>query len=85
MKTFYHTLSERQHRTKMLTDTVFVGYTQDEVAAMITDHSKVKKIESQPAGEKTRIVIRWNSFIDTLADCNEALGFVTYPRKTVIG
>ncbi len=77
-------MSERQHRTKMLCDTVFIGYTEDEVQSMVVELDKVKKIETQTA-KHPRVVIRWNSLIDTVADADAALGFANYPRLELIG
>jgi predicted restriction endonuclease len=80
----YNVVSDRQHRTHVLFDTVFINHDINEVHSLIKDNSKVKKIEEQNA-KHDRIVIRWNSLINTLSDINEELGFINYPRKQVIG
>lgn len=61
--------------------TIFKDYSLEEVNGMITDASKVKRIDK----DGKRITIIWNSDVEWASQTYEYLGYYVFPRPMHLG
>ena len=61
--------------------TIFKDYSLGEVNGMITDASKVKRIDK----DDKRITIIWNSDVEWASQTYEYLGYCMFPRPEHLG